>query len=106
MERIKETGGDLRIPPMLEGYFLDMYLCLREVKRVCRSQAKIALVLGNAQYYGEPIPVDKLTAEIGEQVGLTCEKILVARYRGNSAQQMGKYGRIPSRESIVVLRNS
>jgi site-specific DNA-methyltransferase (cytosine-N4-specific) len=104
--RIREADEDPRISPMLEGYFLDMYLCLREIKRVCRSQAKIALVVGNAQYCGESIPVDELTAEIGEQVGLTCEKILVARYRGNSAQQMGKYGRIPSRESIVVLRNS
>jgi hypothetical protein len=52
-----------------------------------------------------PITVDELTAEVGEQAGLKCEKLLVARYRGNSAQQMGKHGRNPSRESVVVFQN-
>lgn len=60
--------------------------------------------MGNAQYRGVPIAVDELTAEIGEQAGLRCDKLIVARYRGNSAQQMGKYGRNPSRESVVVFR--
>jgi len=91
---------------MVEGYFLDMYLCLREIRRVCRAGAKIACVVGNAQYCGEPILVDELTAEVGEQAGLTCKKIVVVRWRGNSAQQMGRYGRRPSRESIVIFRNS
>lgn len=93
-----------RVKDMLEGYFIDMYLALREVRRVCRSGARLAFVVGNAQYGGIPIAVDELTAEIGEQVGLTCEKLLIVRYRGNSAQQMGKYGRNPSRETVVVFR--
>jgi hypothetical protein len=80
-----------------------MFLCLSEVKRVCRRGAKIAFVLGNAQYSGESILVDEITAEIGEQVGLSCEKIIAVRYRGNSAQQMEKFGRRPSRESIVIF---
>jgi len=56
-------------------------------------------VVGNAQYYGVPILVDELTAEIGEQVGLKCQTLVSARHRGNSAQQMGTFGRNPSRES-------
>jgi len=102
--RIRRKTSEPRIPGMLEGYFLDMYLALREVKRVCRAKANVAFVVGNAQYFGEAICVDEITAEIGEQVGLTCEKLLAARFRGNSAQQMGRYGRNPSRESIVVFR--
>ncbi len=104
LDNLKKKGMIRRILSMLEGYFLDMYLSLREVKRVCRRGARIAFVIGNAQYLGEPIPVDELTAEVGEQTGLLCEKIIAVRFRGNSAQQMGKYGRIPSRESIVVFR--
>jgi len=77
---------------------------LREVERVCRKNAYVAWVVGNAQYYGLPIPVDELTAELGEQVGLTCDKLLTARFRGNSAQQMREYGRRPSRESVVIFR--
>ncbi len=94
---------DRRIPPMLKGYFLDIYLALKEFSRVCRRGADIAVVVGNAQYYGIPFPVDELTAQIGEQCGLVCERIVAVRYRGNSAQQMGKYGFKPSRESIVVF---
>lgn len=101
---LKRLKVDPRVPAILEGYFLDMYICLREIKRVCRAKANIALVVGNAQYGGMPILVDQITAEIGEQAGLTCEKLVVARYRGNSAQQMNKYGRKPSRESIVCFR--
>ena len=89
---------------MIDGYFLDLYLALREARRVCKPKARVAFVVGNAQYRGVPIAVDELTAEVGEQAGLKCEKLLVARYRGNSAQQMGKYGRRPSRETVVVFR--
>src|SRR4029077_17325932 len=66
VKRIKDEAKDPRIPRMLEGYFLDMYLSLLEMKRVCLPKARIALVVGNAQYYGEAIRVDELTAEIGE----------------------------------------
>ena len=95
--------SDKRIQRMLDGYFLDMYLCLCEVARVCRKGAKTAFVVGNTQYDGTAILVDELTAEIGEQAGFTCKEIRAVRWRGNSAQQMGKYGRVASRESIVMF---
>lgn len=104
LEKIRAGTGDPRIPRMLEGYFLDIYLSLREIARVCRSGARVAFVVGNTRYCGEPVLVDEFTAEIGEQAGLTCEKLVAARYRGNSAQQMGRYGRSPSRESVVIFR--
>jgi len=102
---IRRREKDLRVTRMIEGYFLDLYLSLRELRRVCKRGARVALVVGNAQYRGIPLAVDKLAGEVGEQAGLTCERLLVARYRGNSAQQMGRYGRRPSRESVVVFRN-
>ena len=95
--------GDTRIKRMLEGYFLDMYLCLSEVARVSRGGARVAVVVGNAQYSGRPVVVDEFTAEVGEQAGLKCTEIRTVRWRGNSAQQMGKHGRNPSRESVVIF---
>lgn len=98
------TGlSDKRVSDMLRGYFLDMYLCLKEVFRVCTSRAKIAFVVGNVQYDGKGVPVDEFTAELGEQVGLSCTEIRTVRWRGNSAQQMGKYGRTATRESVVLF---
>lgn len=104
LRKIEKACPDRRIPGMLGGYFLDMFLSLREVRRVCSSGARIGFVVGNAQYGGVPVIVDELTAAIGEQAGLTCEKIIAARYRGNSAQQMREHGRRPSRESVVIFR--
>ena len=93
-----------RIRRMLSGYFLDLHLCLREIGRVLRPGSPAALLVGNTQYEGHTVLVDELTAEIGEDVGLVCTEIRALRLRGNSAQQMGRYGRRPSRESIVLFR--
>ena len=99
IKHIKEP----RIRRMLRGYFLDMYLCLREIRRVIRKGGKIALVVGNARYGGKSLLVDEFTAELGERAGLACREIRAVRWRGNSAQQMGRYGRVASRESVVLF---
>lgn len=92
-----------RLRRMLRGYFVDLHLCLKELSRVCIPDAKIAIVVGNAQYDGNPVMVDEYTAELGERTGLRCTEIRVVRWRGNSAQQMKRYGRRPSRESVVIF---
>ena len=102
---LRRAGVEEKIRGMIEGYFVDIFLCLCELRRVCKPGAPVALVLGNARYAGIPVMVDELTAEIGEQAGLRCERIRAVRFRGNSAQQMGAFGRSPSRESIVIFRN-
>jgi len=42
-----------------------------------------------------------MLSEIAANHGLRTTEIRVTRYKGNSSQQMGKYGRLPVRESIV-----
>ncbi len=95
-----------QVTKMLEGYFEDMYLCLSEIQRCLKPGGKAAMVVSNVRFAGVNIPVDELLASIGIQVGLNPKAILIARYRGNSSQQMGLYKRSPSRESIVVWENS
>ena len=103
LENIVRDLRGKRLQRMLNGYFLDIYLCLCEVARVCRQGARAAFVVGNTQYDGTAILVDEFTAEIGEHVGLICNEIRAVRWRGNSAQQMGKYGRTAARESVVMF---
>jgi len=91
-----------RIPRMITGYFEDMHATLDALWNRLNPGGHVAFVLGNVRFAGVMIPVDEVVAEIGEQVGLVVDKIVVARYRGNSAQQMAEYGRQPSRESMIL----
>lgn len=101
--RIKKNGtNNPMVAGMLEGYFEDMYLALREMSKCLRRSGQLALVVSNVRFAGVNIPVDEILSEVGEQVGLKPKAIWLARLRGNSSQQMKAYARKPSRESIVV----
>jgi hypothetical protein len=50
------------------------------------------------------LPVDEILLSIGQTIGYIALTSWVARLRGNSAQQMGQYGREPARESIIILQ--
>ncbi|MBI2886981.1 MAG: hypothetical protein HYY02_07210 [Chloroflexi bacterium] len=93
--------NNARIPIMIEGYFEDMNLVIRNLAQMLEPGGRVALVVANARFEGELIPVDLLLSEIASSHGLRTERIWVTRYKGNSSQQMGKYGRVPVRESIV-----
>ncbi|MFZ2456833.1 MAG: DNA methyltransferase [Candidatus Altiarchaeia archaeon] len=99
-----EVGGpnNSKVTEMIEGYFEDMYLSLSQMQKRLKAKGKIALVVSNVRFCGVNVPVDEILADIGEQAGLTTQNIYIARYRGNSSQQMKKYKRKPSRESIII----
>ncbi|WP_456413147.1 DNA methyltransferase [Thiolapillus sp.] len=107
LESIRQIEGhvDRRLPKMLRGYFEDIFLLMENLKFATKRDAPIALVVGNVRYAGVDITVDELIREVAEQSGFIHEETWITRYRGNSAQQMARYGRTPMRESIVFLRN-
>ena len=97
-------NADPRVLRMLQGYFEDMYLVLRALWHLLQPGAIAAFVVGNVRHAGVMIPVDLILIEISKQVGYTLQTAWVARLRGNSAQQMGRFGREPARETVVILR--
>lgn len=102
---LRERGKTLnnpRIPDMLTAYFVDMGKVIGEWARVLARGARVAVVVDNVRFEGELLPVDLVLSEMAEEAGFRIEEIIVARYKGNSSQQMGKYGRVPVRESIVI----
>ncbi len=101
-----DDGHKRRMSQMLSGYFLDIWLSLREAHRILRPGGHAAYVVGNARYKGVAIEVDTLVGGLAENIGFAVDHVYVARRRGNSAQQMKNYGRQPQRESVVVLRRS
>ena len=104
IENISLTeGNNPKIPYMIAGYFDDMNDIFLEMWRVCKPGAKLAFVVGNARWGGVVIPVDHLLMQQAENIGFYPEKILVTRFKGNSPQQMRRFGRIPVRESIIIF---
>jgi len=98
----KKKLNNPKIPSMLITYFIDMQKVIQEWFKILASKAKIAMVVDNVRFEGELIPVDLVLSDMAEQAGFKVRKIIVARYKGNSSQQMKKYGKLPVRESIVV----
>jgi hypothetical protein len=105
VSELRQRGKELnnpRIPDMLTAYFVDMRKVIGEWARVLAPSARVAMVVDNVRFDGEMLPVDLVLSEMAEEVGFRVEQVIVARYKGNSSQQMGKYGRVPVRESVVI----
>jgi hypothetical protein len=64
------------------------------------------MVNDNVRYHGEEIPVDLILSDFVEQAGLVTNKIRVLpRGKGNSSQQMGKWGRMELRKCVTGGRS-
>jgi len=98
---INNTG----VLTMIDQYFAELTFVFAELYRTCRSGAYVAFVNDNVRYAGEIIPVDTLTTNLAEQVGFEPAKVYVLPQRkGNSSQQMSKFGREALRKSIIVWK--
>jgi site-specific DNA-methyltransferase (cytosine-N4-specific) len=88
---------------MVKGYFEELAFIYYELFRVCKKRAKVAFVNDNVRYAGEVIPVDFISTEIAEKIGFTPIKVYTLKQqKGNSSQQMKKFGRVPLRKSITL----
>jgi hypothetical protein len=104
MKELARSCEDRRVTRMVSGYFEDIYAVLRALVAKVKRGGSVAFVVGNTRHAGVLVPVDIIVAALGESVGLKLEGITAVRYRGNSAQQMGRHGRVPARESVIVWK--
>lgn len=104
----RKANGDLNnngVIRMVEGYFTELAFIYAELFRVCRKGAMVAFVNDNVRYGGEVIPVDYLSTSFAEQFGFTPIKVYCLKQRkGNSSQQMKKYGRVALRKSVTIWK--
>lgn len=105
---LRKNNGDINnngIIRMVEGYFTELAFVYAELYRVCKKGAIVAFVNDNVRYGGEVIPVDFLSTSLAESFGFTPIKIFcLKQQKGNSSQQMKKYGRVPLRKSITIWK--
>ncbi len=90
---------------MVKGYFTELAFVTLELYRTCKSGGSVAIVNDNVRYSGEIIPVDLMMTNIAASFGFKPDKIYVLPQRkGNSSQQMGKFGREALRKSILIWK--
>lgn len=88
---------------MVEGYFYELAFIFFEIFRVSKAGAGVAFVNDNVRYAGEVVQVDFITCALAEAIGFNIKKIYALKQKkGNSSQQMKKYGRVALRKSITV----
>lgn len=88
---------------MVEGYFYELAFIFFEIFRASKSGAGVAFVNDNVRYAGEVVQVDFITCALAEAIGFNIKKIYALKQKkGNSSQQMKKYGKVALRKSITV----
>ncbi len=88
---------------MVRQYFIELAFVYAELFRVCKRGAYVAFVNDNVRYGGEVIPVDLLSTDLAHSLGFEPFKIYVLPQRkGNSSQQMSRFGREALRKSITI----
>jgi site-specific DNA-methyltransferase (cytosine-N4-specific) len=106
--KFRNINGDINnsgVINMVKGYFEELTFIYYELFRICKTGARVAFVNDNVRYAGEVIPVDSISTEIASRIGFIPEKIYALRQqKGNSSQQMKKFGRVPLRKSITIWR--
>ena len=86
---------------LLENYFTEMAVIVHELGRVVRAGGRVFMVNDNVRYHGEEVPVDLILSDFAEQCGFHCASIwMLKRGKGNSSQQMGRFGRREIRKCV------
>ena len=101
---LRERAAELsnrNVIRLLENYFTEMAVVIRELARVVAPGGRVFMVNDNVRYHGEEAPVDLILSDFAEQSGFRCRAIwALPRGKGNSSQQMGRFGRREIRKCV------
>jgi hypothetical protein len=97
-ERLGGRGWGWDYSFMTLSYFGGIYRMLCAVKKHMRRGGRYLIVTGDSAHGGIPVPVTRITGELGVTAGWELEGIKVQRTRRSSSHQYGLD------ESIIILR--
>ena len=84
-------------PLTAKAYIEDMLQVIKEMYRVCKPGAKVAVVVGNACFPTGVVDVDVILSNIAEKIGFHASQILVLNKRVCTT---------PSRRKVGIMRES
>ncbi len=95
------------------SFYLDLNDCLKQAYKILKPNKYLALVIGNRLVKQVRIPTDFIIAELGEQIGFTCEDIIVRNIpnkrmpkKNSPTNIVGELEETMNKESIVILRKN
>ena len=101
---LKQNANNLNnrnVITLIENYFTEMSLVVSELGRLVAPGGSVFMINDNVRYHGQEIPVDLILSDFAEQSGFRCESIwTLNRGKGNSSQQMGRFGRKELRKCV------
>ncbi len=93
------------------SFYIGLNDCLKRAYRILKSKKYFCLVVGNRLVKQVRIPTDFIVAELGKEIGFTCENIFVRNIPGkrmplknSPTNTVGKMENTMNKESIVILR--
>ena len=93
--------GNRNVIGLLENYFTEMAVVINELARVVVRGGRVFMINDNVCYHGEEVPVDLILSYFAERLGFRCRAIwTLPRGKGNSSQQMGRFGRREIRKCV------
>lgn len=89
--QLDKLSTDKRIPKMIRAYFSDMNIVFNNFNLLLRNNGRIYFDIGDSEYYGVHIPVDKLIISIAKDNGFKLVESRLLRKRhsktGNTLSQ-------------------
>ncbi len=88
---------------LLSEYFFELALVIGELARLLLPGGLVIMINDNVRYAGMEVPVDLILGAMAESFGMEVRHIwILDRGKGNSSQQMGRYGREELRKCVYV----
>lgn len=97
-ERLKGKNWGWDYPRMAREYFGDMYLCLKEFKKILKPGAPALFIVGDQTSKNVLIPVGKILLDMAKELKFRKGKIELFRVRRSTLHE------IPLNEEILALR--
>lgn len=99
-----DKGGKKSFDLLLLFYFKDMYLVLKEIRRVLMQTGKAYLILGDSAPYGVYVPTTKILGEIAMNIGFESYEINKIRTRGTKWKTLKHRHSIELNENVLILK--
>jgi len=95
------------------SFFLDFDLCLKEIHRICKTNATMCFVIGNRTVKNIKIPMDEILIDLGKNNGLqhieTIQRNIPNKRmpsKNSPTNVKGSIGSTMTKEHIVILKKS